>query len=81
MYQQRGRLIKPSPSPSRTHFEPMICMDCETITTTDDPFIRLNSRVLCAKCEGFLMLLHQYEDCRSESPLDILYREVLDSSL
>lgn len=73
------KVVEPVPSKPGTVFEPMICMDCETIFTTDDTHIRFESRVVCAKCDGLLMLLHQYDDCRDE--LDGRLKETLAAVL
>jgi hypothetical protein len=75
------RIIEPTPSKPGTVFEPMICMDCETVYTTDDTHIRMNSKVLCIKCEGMLTLLHQYDADRDECDLDVRLKETLRTVL
>lgn len=72
------KVIHPVPSAKGTIFEQMICMDCETVYTTDDPHIRDRSRVLCVKCKGMLTLLHQYEEMRDE--LDAGLKQVLETT-
>jgi hypothetical protein len=77
----RKKVIDPIPSKPGTVFEPMICMDCETVYTTDDTHIRMNSKVLCIKCEGMLTLLHQYDADRDECELDVRLKETLRTTL
>jgi hypothetical protein len=74
--QSKG-VIQYPPSRKGTIMEPMICMDCETVYTTDDPHIRDRGRVLCVKCKGMLTLLHQYDSMRDESELEQGLRAVL----
>jgi len=70
-----------SPVRGKVTYEPMICMDCERVTTTEDKHVRQGARVLCAECGGFIMLLHQYDADRDECELDIRLKASLDSSL
>lgn len=56
-------------------YEPMICMGCERITTTEDKHVRRGARVLCDECGEMVTLLHQYEEMRDE--LDGRLKEVL----
>lgn len=74
----RSKVIELPLSRKGTIFEPMICMDCETVWTTDDPHIRDRGRVLCVKCKGMLTLLHQYEEMRDE--LDAGLKQVLETT-
>lgn len=76
---RQSRVVEPVPSRPGTVFEPMICLDCETTYTTDDTHIRLGAKVLCAKCNGMLCLLHQYEADREE--LDSRLTETLATVL
>jgi hypothetical protein len=74
----QGKVVELATSVKGTIFEPMICMDCETVWTTDDPHIRDKGRVLCVKCKGMLALLHQYEEMRDE--LDAGLKQVLETT-
>lgn len=73
-----SKVIQYEPSPKGAILEKMICMDCETVYTTDDPHIRKDYRVLCVKCKGMLTLLHQYEEMRDE--LDAGLKQVLETT-
>jgi len=73
------KVVEPVPSAPGTLFEVMVCSDCETTYTTDDTHIRHESRVLCIKCEGLLVLLHQYDEMRDER--DGLLNETLAAVL
>lgn len=76
------KVVHPVPTGrANVQYEPMICMDCESIYTTEDSHIRFESRVLCIRCEGMLTLLHQYDADRDECELDVRLKETLDSSL